>query len=89
MEQRELGAVDIPTFLDEADREWEVREICEQLLPNRVGVLARPEFSAGWLLFSCGAERRRLAPLPPGWRQAPAAQLRRWCADAAPARSVS
>ena len=89
MEQREFGADGIPTFVDETDRQWEVRAICEPLLPNRAGVLAPPEFSAGWLLFSCGAERRRLAPLPPGWRQAPEDQLRRWCADAAPARSVS
>jgi hypothetical protein len=89
MEQSEEGAVEIPTFVDDDARCWEVREIREPLLPDRAELLARPEFSSGWLLFSCGMERRRLAPLPPGWRKAPEAQLRRWCADASPARNSS
>jgi hypothetical protein len=89
MEQSENGAAEIPTFLDDAQQVWEVRAICEPLLPGRTQVLARPEFSSGWLLFTSGAERRRLAPLPPGWRQAPEAQLRRWCEDASPARRKS
>jgi hypothetical protein len=89
MEQSENSPADPPTFIDGAQRRWEVREICEPLLPERAAVLARPEFSTGWLLFTSGAERRRLAPLPPGWRQAPEAQLRRWCDDAAPARKSS
>jgi hypothetical protein len=89
MEQSEHGAAEIPTFIDDAQRLWEVREICEPLLPERTGVLARPGFSSGWLLFTSGAERRRLAPLPPGWRQAPEHQLRRWCEDASPARPKS
>jgi hypothetical protein len=77
------------TFLDESECLWEVREIREPLLPERSQLLARPEFSGGWLLFSSALERRRLAPLPPGWRAAPPAQLRRWCADASPARSTA
>jgi hypothetical protein len=89
MEQSEPRAVEVPTFTDDEARQWEVREIREPLLPERAELLARPEFSSGWLLFSSGAERRRLAPLPPGWREAPDAQLRRWCADAAPARNTS
>ena len=89
MEQRDHEASEIPTFLDETDRVWEVREICEPLLPERRQVLAAKDFASGWLLFTCGAERRRLAPLPPGWREAPADQLRRWCEDAAPARPLA
>jgi hypothetical protein len=89
MEHSEHGAAEIPTFVDDTQRLWEVREICEPLLPARNGMLARPEFSTGWLLFTSGAERRRLAPLPPGWREAPETQLRRWCADASPARRTS
>src|SRR6476659_6341402 len=86
MEQSEEDGIDIPTFVDDAQRRWEVRAIRDPLLPARVEVLAPPEFSHGWLLFTCDGERRRLAPLPPGWRHATEAQLRRWCADAAPAR---
>jgi hypothetical protein len=90
MEQSGNGPDDgTPTFLDGADRRWEVHEISEPILPDRSSLLARAEFSAGWLLFTCGVERRRLAPLPPGWRHAPEAQLRRWCDDAAPARKLS
>jgi hypothetical protein len=87
MEQNDTAPDDTPTFLDGALRRWEVHEISQPILPERVAVLAPPEFSQGWLLFTCGAERRRLAPLPPGWRQAPEAQLRRWCDEAAPARN--
>ena len=89
MEQHDSGPDATPSFLDGTLRRWEVREIIQPILPDRVGVLAPPEFSGGWLLFTCCTERRRLAPLPPGWRQAPESQLRRWCDDAAPARPLS
>jgi hypothetical protein len=81
--------IEISTFVDDSSRRWEVREIREQLLPDRAVLLSRPEFAAGWLLFSCEGERRRLAPLPSGWREAPEDQLRQWCAAAAPARPRS
>jgi hypothetical protein len=86
MEQSKERPTPAQTFVDETQRVWEVREIRAAILPNRTQLLARPGYSAGWLLFSSGAERRRLAPLPPGWREAPAAQLCRWCEDASPAR---
>jgi hypothetical protein len=89
MEQSDARPSDTTTFVDDASRRWEVHEISQPLLPDRVGVLAPPAFSQGWLLFTCGTERRRLAPLPPGWREAPEAQLQRWCDDAAPARKPS
>ena len=28
------------------------------------------EFSQGWLCFECEGEKRRLAPVPPGWAEA-------------------
>lgn len=89
MEQSDLRDDDNPTFLDGAQRRWEVHEISQPLLPDRIGMLAPPEFARGWLLFTCGSERRRLAPLPPDWRQAPEAELRRWCDAAAPTRKMS
>jgi hypothetical protein len=88
MEQME-ARIEIPTFLDDSSRRWEVREIHEPILPARAVLLAPPEFAAGWLLFTCDGERRRLAPPPSGWRDAPEDQLRRWCAAAAPARTTS
>jgi hypothetical protein len=89
MDHRDDPPADVCTFLDDSERRWEVRQISEPLLPERSDLLARPEFAEGWLLFLSGAERRRLAPLPPGWREAPESQLRRWCADAFPARALA
>ena len=71
-------------FTDESDRSWEVHEIRDPVLPDRRNRFLRREFSAGWLLFVSGDERRRLAPYPPGWRFADAARLRCWVNDALP-----
>jgi hypothetical protein len=73
-------------FTDETERHWEVREIRVPLLPERRTLLMRREYADGWLLFVSGNERRRLAPLPPGWRMADASRLRRWVDDALPVR---
>lgn len=75
-------------FTDESNRAWEVREIREPILPERATLLLRREYSAGWLLFISGDERRRLAPYPPGWRLADPARLRCWVNDALPVRSA-
>lgn len=75
-------------FTDEADRAWEVREIRDPVLPERRKFLLGSEYARGWLLFMSGEERRRLAPFPPGWRLADAAQLRCWVNDALPVRWV-
>lgn len=32
-------------------------------------------FRSGWLTFDNGAERRRLAPIPPGWEELPDERL--------------
>ena len=72
------------TFRDDGNREWEVRAIQEQLTERRTRLLPRPELAKGWLLFTCGEERRRLEALPPGWALATDALLCRWCNDAAP-----
>lgn len=72
----------VRTFRDGLDREWEVRAIQEQLTERRTRLLPRPELAQGWLLFTRGAERRRLDPLPPGWSLASDSVLCRWCDDA-------
>ena len=74
----------VRTFRDDGNREWEVRAIREQLTERQVRLLPRPELAEGWLLFTCGDERRRYEMLPPGWSLAPEALLRRWCDDASP-----
>lgn len=74
-------------FTDESDRSWEVHEIRDPILSDRRNRYIRSEFSAGWLLFVSGEERRRLAPYPPGWRFADAARLRCWVNDALPVRA--
>jgi hypothetical protein len=72
------------TFRDDGNREWEVRAIQEQLTERQARLLPRPELAQGWLLFTCGDERRRYETLPPGWSLATDALLRRWCGDASP-----
>lgn len=74
----------VRTFRDDGNREWEVRAIQEQLTERQARLLPRPELAQGWLLFTCGEERRRYETLPPGWSLATEALLRRWCDDASP-----
>lgn len=73
-------------FTDETNRAWEVREIRDPVLPERRKFLLGNDYARGWLLFMSEEERRRLAPFPPGWRYANAAQLRCWVNDALPVR---
>lgn len=44
---------------------------------RRLGVA--PVFSNGWLCFESDEEKRRLAPVPPGWDNADAGELQAWC----------
>lgn len=73
---------DVPqvfAFTDAAERGWEVRAIRDPLLPERRARFLNPAYAGGWLLFTCGSERRRYAPLPPDWASATESQLREWC----------
>jgi hypothetical protein len=69
-------------FTDAQQRGWEVRAIRDPLLPERRARFLNPAYAGGWLLFTCGDERRRYAPLPPDWRNPSEAQLREWCSSA-------
>lgn len=76
---------DVPqvfVFTDGEQRGWEVRAIRDPVLPERRARFFDPAYANGWLLFTCGAERRRYAPLPPDWSSASEAQLREWCMGA-------
>jgi len=50
---------------------------------RRMPVVA-PEMQLGWLVFESGAERRRLAPIPPAWEARPECDLERLCERAVP-----
>lgn len=75
-------APQVYVFTDEEHRGWEVRAIRDLLLPERRVRYLNPLYADGWLLFTCGAERRRYAPVPQGWDAPSLAQLREWCSMA-------
>jgi hypothetical protein len=52
---------------------------------RRLGRAPGTEGAGGWLAFQCGTTRRRLAPVPSGWRELPDAELVALCRRAAPA----
>ncbi|MDB4879839.1 MAG: hypothetical protein JWL60_1285 [Gemmatimonadetes bacterium] len=72
----------------EPEREWEVRAIRPQDAERRARLLP-PDHANGWLLFSLGLERRRLAPVPPEWHNATETQLKRWWEAARPVKAPS
>jgi hypothetical protein len=74
------------TFRDEDGLEWEVRAITPATKDRRAPVV-RPDLANGWLLFTLGLERRRLAPLPSAWREASESQLEHWRRSAQPVAS--
>ena len=69
------------SFCDVDGQQWEVRAIRPTPADRRAPLVAA-DLANGWLLFTLGLERRRLAPLPPGWDRAPDSQLLRWCGEA-------
>lgn len=73
----------VRSFEDAGGSQWEVREIhvpSLSIVPRKY--LRQPEYADGWLLFTCGGERRRLAPCPSGWQLAAASDLATWCEQA-------
>jgi hypothetical protein len=70
-------------FWDDRNCPWEVRAIRPPDTERRARLLP-PAHANGWLLFSLGEERRRLAPLPDDWREASDTQLQRWWSEAYP-----
>ena len=68
--QSSSDAPQVFAFTDAEQRGWEVRAIRDPLLPERRARFLNPAYAGGWLLFTCGEERRRYAPLPPDWSSA-------------------
>jgi hypothetical protein len=46
--------------------------------PFRRSVAVATEYSQGWLCFESEGEKRRLAPVPPGWEEAGPDRLSTW-----------
>jgi hypothetical protein len=72
--------VPIRDFVDSAGVHWQVWST----VPAMGGVAGG--FRQGWLTFTAGAERRRLAPIPPSWERATEAELRAYFDRATPVR---
>jgi hypothetical protein len=68
-------------FRDSAGVQWRVWETTPQ-----PGAVYDERLKAGWLTFESGNTRKRLAPIPSGWEEAPADRLELLCRAAEPAR---
>jgi hypothetical protein len=65
------------TFEDAAGREWTVFEVKRQSA-ERGGWSYVPEgYGTGWLCFESNGVKRRLSPVPTGWRSVELAELAR------------
>ena len=58
------------------DRRGESRDPVVSDLPIPIKPTLDPGLEEGWLCFQTGHERRRFAPIPPGWVELPDAVLR-------------
>lgn len=56
-------------FRDREGAEWRVHEVVRQAGSGARSAYLPALWQHGWLLFECGDERRRLAPVPEGWRE--------------------
>lgn len=55
-------------FTDDAGREWLVHEVERQVGSGARSAYLPESWQRGWLLFETATEKRRLAPVPSGWR---------------------
>ena len=78
-------------YRDSAGTEWKVWEVYPSARSSgaRTAVSAtdsvafpKPELADGWLCFESRREKRRLAPIPPGWEMCEPAGLERLCGEA-------
>jgi hypothetical protein len=68
-------------FRDSSGVQWRVWETTPQ-----PGAVFDERLKSGWLTFESADTRRRLAPIPSGWEEAPADRLELMCRAAEPAR---
>ena len=60
----------------------ERRSIPDRRHQREVRAPVREGFEQGWLVFDNGEEKRRCAPVPPGWEQMTTHELQALCARA-------
>ncbi|MDB4879939.1 MAG: hypothetical protein JWL60_1385 [Gemmatimonadetes bacterium] len=77
------------SFVDASGITWDAFAVHPSAETTGKARLPEP-FQSGWLSFDCGAERRRLSPIPADWLTVPEYALRELCrrAEAAPRRST-
>ena len=75
-------------FKDTKGVEWLVWDVFpsagagEQRISDPGAAFPHRELADGWLCFESGSEKRRVAPIPPGWEQFTPAQLESLCRSA-------
>jgi hypothetical protein len=75
-------------FLDGNAREWQVWDVRPTASEHRASTVAAG-FESGWLCFECAGEKRRLAPIPPGWPEYPDGDLQHCPERARPATQTN
>lgn len=71
-------------FRDASGVEWRVSFTERREASGRREHYLPEAFRQGWLLFESANEKRRLAPVPPGWESLPDEALAALCATASP-----
>jgi hypothetical protein len=71
-------------FTDAQGVEWEVFDVIVRAEPSLRRLAHSQQMAAtkAWLVFESGRERRRLAPFPIAWEEAPVEELERCLAQA-------
>jgi hypothetical protein len=52
------------------------RRLAERRRRKGIRIALPPNLARGWIAFECGDERRRVAPIPPGWEHLSESGLR-------------
>ena len=64
-------------FTDSTGQEWTVFEVKRHGSESSPWSYLPEQFGSGWLCFESDTSKRRLYPVPAGWREQPDGELRR------------
>lgn len=65
-------------FDDRRGVRWDVWAVYPEARPSQLSALPGT-FQSGWLVFESATEKRRLSPIPDGWRTVTQSELERLC----------